>query len=331
MYDQTFFSTLNQSGVGFEEFLDSYRASVPDFKANFYGGLDKEFHWRSEAISGAGVTLLVSKVSSGWTAERETGQQALSLLIPMSQTEIEARIGSKKVFAKNGEAILAPMSHMREFGCRSAQECSGIGFFFDKSILSKVLDPLCKNANVEDLNLAPILDLSTGLGTNFSMILQSLAMGMRSDRPLEKSPKSMVLLAEAALLFLLGNVPNALQSHVNEQPSTVMPVHIRNAIDYMNANIDRQLTMTEIANSVGISVRSLRQGFLQHKNMTPRHYLRRIRLDAVHAELMQPCNTLPVSTVAMKWGFSHVGRFATQYEAAYGVAPSETVRNAKKY
>jgi hypothetical protein len=36
----------------------------------------------------------------------------------------------------------------------------------------------------------------------------------------------------------------------------------------------------------------------------------------VHAELSRSDNLLPVSEVALKWGFTPMGRFAAQYRAA---------------
>jgi AraC family ethanolamine operon transcriptional activator len=34
----------------------------------------------------------------------------------------------------------------------------------------------------------------------------------------------------------------------------------------------------------------------------------------------------PVSDIAMKWGFWHLGRFSAYHAALYGEAPSQTVR-----
>jgi AraC-like DNA-binding protein len=42
--------------------------------------------------------------------------------------------------------------------------------------------------------------------------------------------------------------------------------------------------------------------------------------------LASPENTLPVHEVALKWGFTHMGRFAAKYRATFGVYPSETAK-----
>jgi len=96
----------------------------------------------------------------------------------------------------------------------------------------------------------------------------------------------------------------------------------------MHANLYLPLTIIDIADAIGVSERSLQLGFRKFRNMTPAAYLRRIRLDAVHAELSRPENRLPVHEVALKWGFAHMGRFAAQYRVVFGVYPSETVKRA---
>ena len=64
--------------------------------------------------------------------------------------------------------------------------------------------------------------------------------------------------------------------------------------------------------------------------MSPLTYLRRLRLDGVHAELSR-CEPweVSVSEVAFRWGFTHLGRFAGAYRARYGVPPSQTLRERR--
>jgi transcriptional regulator GlxA family with amidase domain len=94
----------------------------------------------------------------------------------------------------------------------------------------------------------------------------------------------------------------------------------------MHANMHQPLTLSELAQATGISVRSLQYGFRRFRNVTPFAYLREIRLAAAQAELSSPLNRLSVQDVALKWGFTHMGHFAARYRAAYGETPSETAR-----
>jgi transcriptional regulator GlxA family with amidase domain len=56
-------------------------------------------------------------------------------------------------------------------------------------------------------------------------------------------------------------------------------------------------------------------------------YLRRLRLHHVHAELAAHSpDSVTVTMVAGRWGFVHLGRFASQYRQLFGETPSETLR-----
>ena len=98
----------------------------------------------------------------------------------------------------------------------------------------------------------------------------------------------------------------------------------------MHAEPWRQFTATDLAVIAGVGVRVLQEAFRQHVGMSPLAYLRRLRLDGVHAELSRadPSQTT-VSDVAYRWGFTHLGRFAGAYRLRYGVSPSQTLRGPR--
>jgi transcriptional regulator GlxA family with amidase domain len=56
-------------------------------------------------------------------------------------------------------------------------------------------------------------------------------------------------------------------------------------------------------------------------------YLRDLRLRRAHEDLRaaDPSATT-VAAIARRWGFAHMGRFAQDYQAAYGQTPSAALR-----
>jgi transcriptional regulator GlxA family with amidase domain len=56
-------------------------------------------------------------------------------------------------------------------------------------------------------------------------------------------------------------------------------------------------------------------------------YLREVRLNRVHAELLSADpGSVSVSQVAARWGFLYLGRFTAAYREKFGQRPSETLR-----
>jgi transcriptional regulator GlxA family with amidase domain len=100
-------------------------------------------------------------------------------------------------------------------------------------------------------------------------------------------------------------------------------------VELLRGRPEHPWTAAELASAVSLSVRSLQEGFRRALDTTPMTYLRRVRLERVHEELVAASpGMLGVTEVAMRWGFVHLGRFATSYREAYGELPSETARAA---
>ncbi|MFD8205921.1 helix-turn-helix domain-containing protein [Streptomyces sp. NPDC059695] len=102
---------------------------------------------------------------------------------------------------------------------------------------------------------------------------------------------------------------------------------LRAAVTYIEANADRDVTLADIAASVPVTPRAVQYAFARHFDSTPLAYLRRVRLALAHDDLRaaEP-GTATVTSIAMRWGFGHPGRFAAAYRAAYGRAPFGTLR-----
>lgn len=93
---------------------------------------------------------------------------------------------------------------------------------------------------------------------------------------------------------------------------------------------DRSLTVSDIASSLGVSVRSLQCAFQEYRATTPTAYLRKIRLGQVREQLLSIADEETVTDIAFEHGFFHLGRFAQQYKKQFGEAPSDTLRARRR-
>jgi AraC-like DNA-binding protein len=142
------------------------------------------------------------------------------------------------------------------------------------------------------------------------------------QHPLASQRLEQVLMA-SLLLTQQHNYCDALSSSVpaaGQRP-------VAHAVDLLRANPERAWTVSELANEVTVSVRSLQEGFRRSIDSTPMAYLRELRLEQIHDELShaEP-GSVAVSSVAARWGITHLGRFAANYQRRFSEKPSETVR-----
>jgi AraC-like DNA-binding protein len=130
--------------------------------------------------------------------------------------------------------------------------------------------------------------------------------------------------------MLLATFPNSFMDAARSlSETTSLPGSVRRAVAFMEENADRPITVEDIAGAARLSVRGLQYVFRNALDTTPTAYLRRVRLAAVHSQLQsaEGGSGVTVLGTALSWGFSHPGRFAKQYRAAYGVTPRRTLES----
>lgn len=109
---------------------------------------------------------------------------------------------------------------------------------------------------------------------------------------------------------------------------TALPQHVKRALGYMRANLAQKVTLADLATACGISQRALLAQFKHFLGVSPIAHLRHMRLGMARAELQQSDETVSISEVAFRCGFTHLARFAAGYRTAFGELPSATLRRA---
>jgi AraC-like DNA-binding protein len=146
--------------------------------------------------------------------------------------------------------------------------------------------------------------------------------GVIPTEPLAMRQLEQLLLTQ----FLLGQ-PNNYSAALHRAPLSPAPKVIRHAAELIEEHACEPLTVEDIAEAVGLSVRAMQDGFRKFLGTTPTQHLRDVRLERVHAELAEadPAITT-VTDVAVRWGLLHPGRFSVQYRERFGESPSATLR-----
>ena len=106
-----------------------------------------------------------------------------------------------------------------------------------------------------------------------------------------------------------------------------LPRYLNHAVRYLRDNLECKIVLSELARAAGVSKRTLQKQFVQVLGMSPLGYLRRLRLIAARQEILQ-ANSASIADIAMRFGYSHFGRFATDYRRCFGETPSATYRLA---
>jgi AraC-like DNA-binding protein len=177
------------------------------------------------------------------------------------------------------------------------------------------------------LDLPPAIDLSGGPGHSWSRLVRLLRDELEYPESLIYQPLIAEQLRSSVLSGLLLSIPHQYHDELTGPAAAGPPRAIRRVADAIHDEPEKPFTVADLAAIAGMSVRSLQEGFRRHLGCTPMAYLQQERLLRAHETLRRadPLR-MTVAAVAHRWGFAHLGRFASAYRARFGEPPSDTLR-----
>ena len=100
------------------------------------------------------------------------------------------------------------------------------------------------------------------------------------------------------------------------------------AADYMNTHLCEDLSLADLCQIAGVTDRTLRNGFHDLFGISPKRWLKAQRLSAARRDLKEADPKRDhVGTIAIKYGFTQLAHFATDYRKQFGEPPSHTLRS----
>lgn len=160
--------------------------------------------------------------------------------------------------------------------------------------------------------------------------LHRLVLYAAEDLPNRGGLASNVLALEAFVdLFVhtaLRVLPHNYSERLERQPDGAAPSSVRRAESFFRERATEAVRMEDVAAVAGCSVRSLQRAFRVFRDTTPHGALARTRLELARTELAR--GEASVASVARRYGFSNVGRFAAAYRSRFGEGPSDARRSA---
>lgn len=100
-----------------------------------------------------------------------------------------------------------------------------------------------------------------------------------------------------------------------------MNPRVQKVVHLIQKDLKRKLTLTEMAQSVGLSVEHLRELFKSEIGMTPIQYQKKLRL--FEARRLLESTFLNVQEIAVRVGLSDDSHFVRDFKKLYGRTPAQ--------
>lgn len=169
--------------------------------------------------------------------------------------------------------------------------------------------------------LSPVSDMLAALRGQISTTLETAA----NDPDFLNEPASRAAVEQS----LLGVMDAAIATSVDSRSTHATTSTYLRIVAEMESLIRHDLTIwhktPEMAERVGVSVRTLQSATQAICGMSPHRYSRVLRLWSVRRQLRTGPARRSVKACAIAHGFWHLSEFAASYRAAFGELPSETL------
>ena len=189
-------------------------------------------------------------------------------------------------------------------------------------LLRRQATEMLDGPDVQGLDFDAGIDVTSAAGAGLRRLTEWLYAELdHPDTPLSNE----IVAASAQELFLRTIVLAATHSRsmqLRGRARAAAPATVRRAEEFMRSNAELPLTLEEIARAAGCCSRALQAAFHAFRGTSPMASLRRIRLELAHQAIMRSEGSVSVTEVAVRYGFSNPGRFASQYQRLFGEYPS---------
>ncbi len=106
------------------------------------------------------------------------------------------------------------------------------------------------------------------------------------------------------------------------EPRGALPVRlVRRVVEYVEANLERDITLHDLAGEAQMSVYHFARSFKLRIGLAPHQYILHRRIELARSLLTDP--VLSVGDVAVRCGFAHHSHFSDTFHRLMGMTPTE--------
>jgi AraC-like DNA-binding protein len=180
------------------------------------------------------------------------------------------------------------------------------------------------------LDFTARLNLTSAASGPFVETLGMIDLASDQEMGPLQNPLAARRLEEVLMHSLLFSQPHNHTAALTAAPARPGPRAVSRAVEILRAGTAQPWTVSALAAEVSVSVRSLQEGFRASMDTTPTRYLNQLRLERAQEELARSApGSVTVTEVAVRWGFTHMGRFAASYRRRFSEQPSDTLRRIR--
>lgn len=264
------------------------------------------------------VTAGVLRYSSGIRIDTAEYGSSVQVNIPVLGS-LRTSIGEEHVRATRSTAALYPHDVPTAISGWE-QPCAMLAIKLDRQVVEQ---RLAEDDRRLDLHQTPTLDVSGGTAAAWVAAVRGIIATVQRFPGLDAGLAA--FLADRCIDGFVLTVTDPGAAGAPDAPTVDRSV-VHRAVEAITYSSGPPLSLHDLSAYVGASTRTIQASFRRVLGETPMQLQRRERMKRAHLDLRaaEPSRD-QVQTIALRHGFTHLGRFASQYQREFGELPSKTL------
>jgi AraC-like DNA-binding protein len=225
---------------------------------------------------------------------------------------VKLQYGGDTVSSCRGRALL--ISPGRRLVSRWLGGTRQLMLLIDRETVERRLAELSHRRRTVTPIFSPVIDLAAPHGRGIAAAFRLMAAAL--EDPTVAPPD----ILNSVVDYLLQNFAYEGDGSIVPERLGATPRHVKRAMDIFHEHFDERLSISGIAEEVGVSERALFHGFKRFYQRSPHEMLMRVRMEAARRLITE--EGVGVAAAAVKSGVNHLGRFAAEYRKLFGCVPS---------
>ncbi|MFJ7313120.1 AraC family transcriptional regulator [Pseudomonas sp. NPDC098747] len=195
------------------------------------------------------------------------------------------------------------------------------GMSINRRQLTERLSALLGKPISQKVIFEPVVDLTTAAFQGIKALID-LATGTEFDLLINSGTLMPARLREMLIDAVLEAWPHNFTEALLRPAPLIAPRHVKLAVEFIQAHPEQLISGVDLARLSNVSQRALQEGFRRFVGTSIVAYQRQVRLERAY-EVLAHRHSNSVTDVALRFGFSNVGRFCQYFQNAFGISPAD--------
>ena len=284
-----------------------------------------QFHHSGNVLKSMSTTLGVIEYGTDVTVGIEDAEHlnSYSLSLPLVGEQHLLKNGCEMTSDRDCAIIVSPHEN-QELAING--DCRKIQVVITRAAMRKSLEDMLQRPLETPLRFEPVMDAVNGSSASWWRMARYFIGELERSRELYDQTFFTRDVESSLIKGLILAQPNNYSEELRDVLGVKLPHYLIRAKQYIHENAREALHLEDIEASSGVSRFKLFEGFRKYFGMSPMAYLKKHRLGAVRQEILEDNSARNISVIAMGWGFTHLGRFSSEYRKLFDETPSTTLQ-----